>query len=423
MGLGKKEELSPEKIRGAVAETCRWLRQKHVDSIASVAHGVGIVYITAEVAAQAVTEGALLGTYSFRKHITKEAEIGEIRQFTIVESDKAKLSLVEQGCYKGRVLSEATNMARDMVNEPANYMTPTRMAEEAARLAEKYGLEINVIEREQMQELGMGALLGVSKGSVEPPKFIVLRHNGSDSNEVDVALIGKGITFDSGGISIKPSEGMGEMKGDMAGAAAVMGVMGAIAQLKPENNVVAVIPATENLPSGNALKPGDILTAMGGKTIEIISTDAEGRLILADALGYARKLGVKRMVDVATLTGACRIALGDITTGAFGNSQELIDRVIAVGTETGERIWQMPMYEEYKEQNKSDVADIKNTGGRYAGAITAAQFLAEFADDTPWFHLDIAGTSMSDKERGYLVKGATGVPARTLVNLVLSLAN
>ena len=234
--------------------------------------------------------------------------------------------------------------------------------------------------------------------------------------------MGKGITFDSGGISIKPSEKMGEMKGDMAGGAAVIAAMGAIAQFKPGINVMAVIPATENLPDGGALKPGDILTAMGGKTIEIISTDAEGRLILADALGYARKLGAKRIVDVATLTGACHVALGNVCSGVFGNNQELIDRVIAAGAEAGELIWQMPMYEQYKEQNKSDVADIKNSGGRYGGAITAAQFLAEFVGDTPWVHLDIAGTFLSDKERAGLVKGATGVPVRTLVNLVLSLA-
>jgi len=251
---------------------------------------------------------------------------------------------------------------------------------------------------------------------------MVLNYRGGGSKTTDVALIGKGITFDSGGISIKPSEGMGDMKGDMAGGAAVMAAISAVARLKPKVNVVAIIPATENLPDGGALKPADVLTAMGGKTIEIVSTDAEGRLILADALGYAKKLEAKQIVDVATLTGACRVALGDICTGAFGNNQQLVDRVIAAGAEAGERIWPMPMYEEYKEQNKSEVADIKNVGGRYGGAITAAQFLAEFAGDTPWVHLDIAGTSMSEKERNYQVKGATGVAVRTLVNLVLSLA-
>jgi len=421
-GLGKQPELSQDKVRGLVAETCRLLRQKGIDNIATIAQGAGIAGISLEGAAQAVTEGALLGVYSFRRHITKEAEYGEIKQLTIVGSDEANLPILELGCNKGRVLAEATNLARDMVNEPANYMTPSHMAEMAVRLAETYDLEVSVLEREQMQQLGMGALLGVTQGSHQPPKFIVLHYTGGGSTEIDVALIGKGVTFDSGGISIKPSEGMAEMKGDMAGGAAVMAAITAIAQLKPKINVMAVIPATENLPGDTALRPGDILTAMNGKTIEIISTDAEGRLILADALGYANQLGAKLMVDVATLTGACRVALGDMCSGAFSNNQELVDKVIAAGAEAGELIWQLPMNEENKEQIKSDVADIKNVGGKYGGAITGAQFLAEFVGDTPWVHLDIAGTNMSDKERAYLVKGATGVPVRTLVNLVLSLA-
>lgn len=420
-GLGKSAALTLDKVRGAVAETCRLLRSKNVESIATVAQGAGTAGITAEGSAQAITEGALLGLYAFRKHITKEPEHGEIKQLTIVDSDSGKLPDLERGYHQGRVLAEATNLARDMVNEPANYMTPTHMAEMAAKLAETYGLELTVLEREQMQQLGMGALLGVAQGSQQPPKFIVLRYQGGGANQ-NVALIGKGITFDSGGISIKPAEKMGEMKGDMAGGAAVMAAISAIAQLKPKINVMALVPATENLPSGSAFKPGDILRAMSGQTIEIVSTDAEGRLILADALAYAKEQGAKLMIDVATLTGACRVALGDICTGAFGNNRELVDKVIAAGAAAGELIWPMPMYEEYKEENKSDVADIKNAGSRWGGAITAAQFLAEFAGDTPWVHLDIAGTSMSEKERNYLIKGATGVPVRTLVNLVLPLA-
>ncbi len=420
-GLGKQSELSPNKIRGAVAETCRWLRQKGIGNITTTAQGAGINNIRLEDAAQVVTEGALLGLYSFRKHITKEDDkLGEIKQLLIVGSDEAKPHL-EEGSNKGKVLAEATNLARNMINEPANYMTPNHMAKMAKSLAESHGLEVSVLEQGQMTELGMGALLGVAQGSRQPPKFIVLHYRGGDSAEINVALVGKGITFDSGGISIKSSEGLAEMKGDMAGGAAVMAAISAIAQLKPKINVTAIVPATENLPSGNALKPGDILTAMNGKTIEIITTDAEGRLILADALAYAKKFGAKFIVDVATLTGACRVALGDVCSGAFGNNQELVDKVIAAGNEAGELIWQMPMYDEYKEQNKSDVADIKNIGGRYGGAITGAKFLAEFINDTPWVHLDIAGTSLSEKERGYLVKGATGVPVRTLVNLTLSL--
>jgi leucyl aminopeptidase len=421
-GLGKQKELSRDKLCGAVAETCRLLRQKGTENIATIAQGAGKAGISLEAVAQAVTEGALLGLYTFRKHITKEAEYGEIKEFTIVAKSQAEREALELGSRRGRVLAEATNLARDLVNEPANYMTPTIMAEEARRLAERHGLECQVLERAEMQELGMGALLGVAQGSKEPPILIVLRYQGGHSDEADLALVGKGITFDSGGISIKSAEKMAEMKGDMAGGAAVIATMGALAQFRPRLNVVAAIPATENLPGGGALKPGDILTAMDGKTIEIVSTDAEGRLVLADALGYVRKLGAKRIVDVATLTGACRIALGDVCSGVFGNRQELIDRLLAAAAEAGELSWQMPLYEQYKEQNKSDVADIKNSGGRYGGAITAAQFLAEFVGDTPWVHLDIAGTYLSDKERACLVKGATGVPVRTLVNFVLSLA-
>ncbi|MBU2607866.1 MAG: leucyl aminopeptidase [Chloroflexi bacterium] len=422
IGLGKKKELTLDKVRQAVAEACRLLRRKNAGNIAITPVGAGLVGITPEMAAQTIAEGALLGLYTFRQHITKKPEHGEIKRLTIVGADKAEVALLEQGSRKGRILAEAANLARDMVNEPANYETPAQMANTAAEAAKSYGLEVEVLEREQMRKLGMGALLGVAQGSEQPPKFIILRYKGGKSSDIDLLLAGKAITFDSGGISIKPSEGMGEMKGDMAGGAAVIAAMSAVAQLKPNINVTALIPATENLPSGRAVKPGDVLTAMNGKTIEIISTDAEGRMILADALSYASTLKAKRIVDVATLTGACMVALGKICSGAFANNQELANAVVTAGNEAGERIWQMPMFEEYKEQNKSDVADIKNAGGRYGGAITAAQFLAEFAGDTPWVHLDIAGTNMTDKEQGYLVKGATGVPVRTLVNLVLALA-
>ena len=421
-GLGKKSELSLNKVRGAVAETCRWLRQRGVGIVATTAQGAEVNGIQPEGSAQAVTEGALLGLYLFRKHITSEDDKpGEIKQLSIVGGDGVEAAL-KKGSLKGKVLAEATNLTRDMVNEPANYMTPSHMAEMAVKLAKSHGLEVSIFDREKMAEMGMGALLGVAQGSQQPPKFIILHYKGSSSPEINIALVGKGITFDSGGISIKPSEKLEEMKGDMAGGAAVMAAISAVAQLKPKINVMAVVPATENLPSGSALKPGDILTAMNGRTIEIISTDAEGRLTLADALSYASKLGAKHIIDVATLTGACRVALGDITSGAFGNNQKLMDKLIAASTEAGEYTWQMPMYDEYKEQNKSDVADVKNVGGRFAGAITAAKFLAEFINDTPWVHLDIAGTSLSEKDRGYTVKGATGVPVRTLVNLVLSLA-
>ncbi len=422
VGLGKQLELTLDKVRGVMAIACRLLRQIGAKRIATISHGAGIGEVDPEGAAQAILEGAILGLYSFRKHLTKEPEHEEIEQLFIVEREENKVLALERGCYKGRVIAEAVNLARDMVNEPANFMTPTHMAQRAREVAENYGLELTILEREQMEELGMGALLGVAQGSRQPPKMIVLQYKGDSGSKRALGLVGKGITFDSGGISIKPSEGLGDMKGDMAGGATILAAISAIAQLKPKINVTAIIPATENLPGDAALKPGDVLKSLNGKTIEIVSTDAEGRLILADALCYAQKLGLSPLVDVATLTGACHVALGDFCSGAFGNNQALIEKVIKAGSEAGEHIWQMPMYEEYKEQNKSDVADIKNVGGRYGGAITAAQFLAEFTGDTPWVHLDIAGTARSEKERNYLVKGASGVMVRSLINLAIYLS-
>jgi leucyl aminopeptidase len=422
LGLGKQEKFTLDSIRAAMAEASKFLRKLGVKQAATIVHGAGIGGMEAEKAAQALTEGSILGLYTFRKHITREPEHGEIEELLIAERDGSKHAALEQGVRHGRILAEATNCARDMINEPANYMTPSDMAEVARNVAAKYGLECSVLEREEMKNLGMGALLGVAQGSKQPPKFIIISYRGDDSSKSTLGLIGKGLTFDSGGISIKPSESMDEMKGDMAGGAAVIAAMRAIAEFKAKINVTGLIPATENLPGGAALKPGDVLKAMNGKTIEVVNTDAEGRLILADALSYARKLGLSPLVDVATLTGACHVALGDVCTGAFGNNQETITKVIKAGEESGEKIWQLPMFDEYKEQNKSDVADIKNSGGRWGGAITAAQFLAEFSQDTPWTHLDIAGTSFSSKERAYTLKGATGVAVRTLVNFALAIA-
>ncbi len=421
-GLGKQTELTLDRVRGVMATGCRSLRQIGVKSVATICHGAGIGESGPERAAQAIVEGTLLGLYHFRRHQTKPAEEGELEQLFLLEREKDKAPALERGCLKGSLTAEAVNFARDLVNEPANFMTPTHLVQRAQEVAQNLGLEFSVLEREQMEELGMGAILGVAQGSRQPPKMIILTYKGDSPQKRALGLIGKGLTFDSGGINIKPSEGMVDMKGDMAGGAAVLAAISAIAQLKTKLDVTAIIPATENLPGGNALKPGDVLQAMNGQTIEVVNTDAEGRLILADALCYGRKLGLSPLVDVATLTGACHIALGDFCSGAFSNTQELAGMVIQAGAEAGECIWQMPMYEEYKEQNKSDIADIKNSGGRYGGAITAAQFLAEFTGDTPWVHLDIAGTFLSEKDRTYLVKGATGSMVRTLINLALNLS-
>jgi len=419
-GLGKRQEFNVDKIRTVTGEFCRALRKLNCHKIATILHGAGAGGIELEASAQAIAEGAILGLYTFTKY--KKPEYEDVREILVVVREKEQVPIVEPVVGRGKLIAEATNLARDMGNEPANYMTPTRMAEIAKEIAENYGLEFKVFDREGMEAMGMGALLGVAKGSNQPPKLMILSYKGNGRSEKALGFLGKGITFDSGGISIKPAEGMDEMKADMAGAAAVMTALGAIAQLKPKINITAVIPATENLPSGTALKPGDILKAMNGKTIEVISTDAEGRLILADALSYAVKQGLSPLVDLATLTGACRIALGTLYSGLFGNDQNWIDEVLKAAAKTGERMWQLPMPQEYKEQNKSEIANVKNTGDRYGGAITAALFLAEFVGSTPWVHVDIAGPRLSSKESGYTVKGATGFGVRTLVELALSKA-
>jgi leucyl aminopeptidase len=417
-GLGKREDFNVDKIRGVAGEFCRALRKVNCRKIATILHGAGIGGMEIEASAEAIAEGALLGLYSFAKY--KKPEYENIAEMRVVLREEEKVPILELAIGKGKLIAEATNLARDMVNEPANYMTPSQMAEATKEIASKYNLEFKVFDREDMEGMGMGAFLGVAKGSNQPPKLITLSYKGDKPSEKALGFLGKGITFDSGGISIKSSEGMGEMKDDMAGAAAVMTALGAIAQLEPKINVTAIIPATENLPSGTALKPGDVLKALNGKTIEVISTDAEGRLILADALSYARKMGLSPIIDLATLTGACRVALGTLYSGVFGNNQDLIDKILKAAEKSGERMWQMPMPEEYKEQNKSEIADVKNTGNRYGGAITAALFLAEFVDNNPWVHIDIAGTAFSTKESGYIIKGATGVGVRTLVELAVS---
>jgi len=420
VGLGKKRGLTTDKIRAAVAEALRYVRGRGITSAATVVPGDGVRGIKTEAAAQAVAEGAILGLYTFHRHMSKKGDNNkEIKTLKVIGKGRAQLAAA---IALGQVLAEAAIRARDMVNEPANFMTPTVMAETAQKLADEYGLSVEIFDRDKMTELGMGGLLGVSQGSQQPPRFIILKYRGRSGDQTDLALVGKGLTFDSGGISIKPSERMGEMKGDMAGGAAVMAAMASIARLKPAVNVTALVPATENMPSGSALKPGDIITALSGKTIEVLNTDAEGRLVLADALSYAKNIGAKAIIDAATLTGACQVALGNMCSGAFTNNPALQDKVVAAAKTTGELVWPLPMYEEYAELIKSDVADIKNIGNRYGGAITAAKFLEEFVGGVPWVHLDIAGTFLADKDKGYLLKGGTGVPARTLVTLVLQMA-
>ena len=422
-GLGRQADFTQDTVRDVTAQACRRLRDVGVSTVATVAHGAGVGGMDARDSGQAIAEGALLGSYRFDKYKSQADDVPTLDELVIVEFDAGKVSELRSGVEKGVLLAEAANLCRDMVNEPPNNMTPTRMSDIARDVADERGLEIDVLDEDRMRELGMGALLGVAQGSVEPPKLIVLYYRGDPDNAANnLGLIGKGITFDSGGISIKPAANMGAMKGDMAGGASVIAAIRAISGLGLKINVTAMVAATENMPGGRAQRPGDIVTVMNGRTIEIDNTDAEGRLVLADAVSYARTMGIERIVDVATLTGAMITALGDITTGAFGSDQGLVDAVLDAGRAVGERVWQFPTYDDYREQYKSDVADFKNTGGRAAGSITGAQLIGEFAEGAAWVHLDIAGTSKTDKLKGYNPKGATGVPVRTLVRLAEDLA-
>ena len=415
-GLGAPEDLTVDAVRDAAASAARRARSLAAGSLAVSVAGAPLTSLGEEVLAQAVTEGVILGLYRFDRHQHPSEPQPQLSDLIVLGQDRAALA---HGVERGRILADATTFARDLANEPSNVLTPTEFALRAQAMAAETGLECEIVDREGIEGLGMGAFLGVAKGSHEPPRLIVLRHRGGAA-EPTLGFIGKGITFDTGGISIKPAANMEAMKQDMSGGAAVIAAIGALARLRAPINVTAIVPATENMPGGSAIKPGDVLTALNGKTIEVVNTDAEGRLILADALAYANRLGLAPLVDVATLTGACAVALGNVATGLMSNEDALAAEMIAAGAQAGEKIWQLPMFAEYDEQIKSNVADMKNTGGRLAGAITAAKLLAKFAEDTPWAHLDMAGTDDTDKDQGVLVKGATGVPVRTLVRFALN---
>jgi leucyl aminopeptidase len=418
LGVGAREDFKTPQISQFAGAAARSLRAKNIKTIAIVARAEG----DAEKIASAVAEGAYIALFDPDKYRTVDKEERTIDR-CVVSVPGADADALNRGAGRGRVIGESVNFTRDMANEPGGYMTPTDMAESAREVAGDFGLSIDVLDEARMEQEGMGALLSVSAGSEQPAKLIILKYTpregaGDEQGKGLLAFVGKGVTFDSGGISIKPGENMELMKYDMTGGATVIGAMRAIAQLKPPIPVLGVVPATENLPSGKATKPGDVVRAMNGKTIEIINTDAEGRLILADAIAYAKKLGATRIVDMATLTGAVSIALGDVNTAILGTDQELINEVIAAGSEVGERFWQLPLDKEYSKQIKSDIADIKNTGGRKAGTITAAAFLKEFADGVSWAHLDIAGTAWGDDAKPYRSKGPTGIAVRTLLNIV-----
>ncbi len=421
VGLGKQEDFDFIAATKAAGTAVRFLKGKGAKKITSIVHGAGIGDFDPTDAAMATVEGTIIGIYDGDLYKTSDEDKKTVDEFIIVEVDQSKLPQFEQGAAEGVILAEATNAARDLANEPANVMTPTTLADTARGVAEEFGLGIEVLGREQMEELQMGGLLAVAQGSVQPPKLICLSYRAEQQGRPTLALVGKGITFDSGGISIKPSEGMMTMKYDMSGAAATLQAMRAIAETKPNINVLGVIPATENMPDGKAYKPGDVIKMFNGKTVEIVTTDAEGRMILADAMTYAIRKGADYIADIATLTGACTIALGNNVTGVMGNDEWLLDSLTDASILAGEQAWELPLPPEYKDLLKSDIADLKNCGPRQAGAITAGLFLQEFTEDKPWVHMDIAGTADSDKDEPFRAKGATGVGVRTFAMLAAQL--
>jgi leucyl aminopeptidase len=415
-GLGKRGEFTLNRLRQAVGKAAPSLRAAGARDVTVLVNGFGLKF---EEASQALVEGSMLGLYRFLKYKTNEENDRnqDITTITLMAETVASVKALQAGADDGVAIAESTNMVRDMVNSPPVDMTPTIVAAKAREIAQRFGFTVQVIERSKMQKLGMGALLGVASGSVQPPKFIIIEYRKGGKKPV-IALVGKTITFDSGGISIKPSENMDKMKDDMSGGAAVLGAIRAAAALKLPLNIVGLLPATENMPSGSAYKPGDVLRTMSGQTIEIINTDAEGRLILSDALAYACRYKPAVIVDIATLTGACRIALGQEATGMVGTDEKLKQMIRNAGEKTGEPVWEMPLWEGYYDQIKSDIADMKNAGSRDGGMITAAALLSKFIQKYPWVHLDIAATAWTDKDRPYTPKGATGIGMRLLTQFL-----
>jgi len=410
LGGGKAKSFSAFELRRLAGAAVRTLKARGLRSFALVAPETGL---KADEAVKSIVEGAIVGNFDSNTYQTDRKD-QKIDALTVVaRGDQAKL---QEAMDEARILGESQNFTRDLVNEPSNHMTPTILAERARKMADEVGLKCEIYGAEKIKELKMGAFWSVAQGSDEPPALIVLRYEPAGAPEKPVlGLVGKGVTFDTGGISIKPADGMEKMKYDMAGGATMIGAMRAIALLKPKAKITAIICATENMPSGKAQKPGDVQIAMSGKSIEIINTDAEGRLVLADGLHYARQLGCTHLIDAATLTGAVVVALGYTNAGVFANDDAMYERFSQALSKAGEKMWRMPLDDEYKEQIRSNIADIMNTGGRYGGAITAAMFLKEFAEDTPWLHLDIAGTAWMEDQKPWIAKGPSGIAVRSLV--------
>jgi leucyl aminopeptidase len=416
IGAGRRAELTTEPLRRIAIIGGLAARQRRVARVGLV-HRPG-TNVTPEQAAQVLAEGICLANYDGASYKTEDRDRTWIEQVEL--SLPAGAASVDGAVERGRILGESTNRARVLSNEPGNALTPRVFAEQAAEIGKSAGLIVDVLDERQIADLKMGLLLGVARGSQEPPRLVVLRHEPKDAvSGVTLALVGKGITFDTGGISIKPAENMDKMKDDMSGGAAVIAAISAIARLNLPVRCLAVVPMTENMPGGRAIKPGDVLHSAEGKTVEILNTDAEGRLVLGDALWYARQQGATHLVDLATLTGACVVALGKTTSGLFGAPAAWVEHVRVASERAGDRSWPMPIYDDYKDQLKSEIADFTNTGGRAAGAITAALFIKEFTGGLPWVHMDIAGTAWAEETKPYQPKGATGVGVRTLVELAL----
>ena len=424
-GLGKPEAFTLSSCRRAIASVMRKLRSISADSAVTELFGAEFLNLDPELTSEAVCEGALLGLYRFEKYRSKTASKKQNLSKLFMMYDKASdLPALEKGLWHGQVMARAAMLARDLVNEPANRLSPDDMATVAEQIAQNGDIVCQILSREECEREGMGAYLAVAQGSVRPPRLIHMTYEGNpDTPHNNVWLIGKSITFDSGGVSLKPSLRMGDMKGDMGGGAAVLAAMQAISEIRPRINVHAVCPATENMPSGSAQRPGDVVKAMNGLYIEVENTDAEGRLTLADAICYAKKNSAARIVDAATLTGAVRVALGGGNAAGYSNDTSLLQEVIRAGRRHGDNVWSMPLDDPIADkERRSEIADLTNTGGATAGSVKAAQFLAEFAEDTPWVHLDMAGVNIARVTDGEVVKGATGAVARLLAQLALNLA-
>lgn len=422
VGLGKREEFDINAVRKVAAESLKACKGLKAKKVCSILHGAGVAELPVKSCAQALTEGALLANYSYEAYKSKKNEEDdqpkkEIEEFIIVECDEKKFKDIEKGIKIGELVSSATCLARDLASEPAMTCTPSKLAD----VARSFGLECNVYDKDEIAKMGMNSFLAVSQGSIQSPKFIELKYKPKAKSVKKIALVGKGITFDSGGLNLKPASGMLDMKKDMSGAAAVLGIMKVIKELKPKCEIVALIPACENMPSSTAYKQGDVLKAKNGKTIEVTNTDAEGRLILADALSYAVEQEPDEIIDIATLTGAVIHALGSAAASVMGNKQEFIDAFKSASADSGEKLWQLPLYDEYKEMLKSDLADILNSAAGGAGSSFGGIFLQEFVGKTTWLHLDIAGVAWSKAAKNEVCKGSTGFGVRTILYYLLSL--